>query len=150
MTQQFQSAKAAHSARVKLKRLESPSSMSGRHSRNAGFTLLELMIAVAILAILAGVGLPAYQGYIQTSKEAKLLSNIATIEVFQEDYRLKNGAYETSGANLAAITASIGWEPQTNDGTSYSLGASGTGYSVTATDTEGLSVCMVYPDKTRC
>lgn len=108
------------------------------------------MIAVAILAILAGVGLPAYQGYIQTSKEAKLLSNIATIEVFQEDYRLKNGAYETSGANLAAITASIGWEPQTNDGTAYSLGASGTGYSVTATDTEGLSVCMVYPDKTRC
>lgn len=121
-----------------------------RRSGTAGFTLLELMIAVAILAVLAGVGLPAYQGYIQTSQEAKLLSNISTIEVFQEDYRLKNGAYATSAANLPAITAAIGWEPQTNDGTVYSLGASGTGYSITATDTEGRSVCMIYPDKTRC
>ena len=118
--------------------------------RGSGFTLLELMIAVAILALLASVGLPAYQGYIQTSREAKLLNNIATIEVFQEDFRLRNGAYQTSGANLGAITAAIGWEPQTNDGIQYSLAASGAGYSVTATDTEGLSVCMVYPDKTRC
>ena len=121
-----------------------------RMRRGSGFTLLELMIAVAILALLASVGLPAYQGYIQTSREAKLLNNIATIEVFQEDFRLRNGAYQTSGANLGAITAAIGWEPQTNDGIQYSLAASGAGYSVTATDTEGLSVCMVYPDKTRC
>ena len=121
-----------------------------RMRRGSGFTLLELMIAVAILALLASVGLPAYQGYIQTSREAKLLNNIATIEVFQEDFRLRNGAYQTSGANLGAITAAIGWEPQTNDGIQYSLAAAGAGYSVTATDTEGLSVCMVYPDKTRC
>ena len=118
--------------------------------RRSGFTLLELMIAVAILALLASVGLPAYQGYIQTSREAKLLNNIATIEVFQEDFRLRNGAYQTTGANLGAITAAIGWEPQTNDGIQYSLAAAGAGYSVTATDTEGLSVCVVYPDKTRC
>ena len=118
--------------------------------RRSGFTLLELMIAVAILALLASVGLPAYQGYIQTSREAKLLNNIATIEVLQEDFRLRNGAYQTTGANLGAITAAIGWEPQTNDGIQYSLAAAGAGYSVTATDTEGLSVCVVYPDKTRC
>jgi len=121
-----------------------------RLSSNAGFTLLELMIAIAILAVLAGVGIPTYQGYIETSREAKLLNNIATIEVFQEDYRLRNGAYETSAGNLVAITAAIGWEPQTADGILYSLGASGTGYSVTATDTDGMSVCMVYPDKVRC
>ena len=76
---------------------------------NAGFSLLELMITVAILAVLAGVAIPTYQGYIQTSKEAKLLNNIATIEVFQEDYRLRTGSYETAAGNLAAITAAIGW-----------------------------------------
>ena len=118
--------------------------------RSEGFTLLELMIAVAIIAVLAGFALPAYEGYIQTSRDAKLLNNIATIEVFQEDYRLRNGAYETAAANLSAITQAIGWEPQTDDGTTYSLASSGDGYSVTATDTQGTSVCMIYPDKTRC
>jgi len=121
-----------------------------RRTRQTGFTLLELMIAVAILAVIAGVGIPQYQGYIDTSKEAKLLSNIATIEVFQENHKLRTGAYETAAANLTAITAAIDWEPQSDDGTTYALAASGTGYSVTATDTEGRAVCMVYPDKTRC
>lgn len=119
-------------------------------SGQQGFTLLELMIAVAILAVLAGVGIPTYNGYIENSREAKLMSNIATIEVFQENYRLRTGSYATVGANLAAITAAIDWEPQTNDGTTYVLAASGTGYSVTATDAQGKSVCMVYPVKTRC
>jgi len=121
-----------------------------RSGSSAGFTLLELMIAVAIIAVLAGVGIPQYRDYIQTSREAKLMNNIATIEVFQEDYRLRNGAYETSAGNLTAITAAIGWEPQTVDGTQYVLGATGAGYSITATDSQGLSVCMSYPDKTRC
>jgi len=78
------------------------------------------------------------------------MNNIATIEVFQEDYRLRNGSYETSAGNLTAITAAIGWEPQTVDGTQYVLGSSGAGYSVTATDSQGLVVCVNYPDKTRC
>ncbi len=119
------------------------------HTSN-GFTLLELMIAVAILAILAGVAIPTYNEYIDNSREAKLINNIATIEVFQENYRLRTGAYATSGANLADITSVIDWEPQTDDGTTYTLGPSGTGYSITATDTQGKSVCIIYPQKTRC
>jgi len=121
-----------------------------RSAASAGFTLLELMIAVGIIAVLAGVGIPQYRDYITTSREAKLMNNIATIEVFQEDHRLRTGAYETAAGNVVAITAAIGWEPQTADGITYALGASGTGYSVTATDTQGLSVCMIYPQKMRC
>lgn len=128
--------------------------MTHSHAKGAGltrgFTLLELMIAVAILSILAGVAIPAYQGYLDNSREAKLISNIATIEVFQEDLKLRTGSYATVGVNLAAITAATGWEPQTNDGIAYVLGASGTGYTVTATDDQGKSVCMIYPAKTRC
>ena len=121
-----------------------------RSVASAGFSLLELMIAVAIIAVLAGVGIPQYRDYITTSREAKLMNNIATIEVFQEDHRLRTGAYETAAGNVVAITAAIGWEPQTTDGITYALGSSGTGYSITATDTQGLSVCMIYPQKTRC
>ena len=50
-----------------------------------GFTLIELMIVVAVLAIISAIALPAYNGYVQTSREAVLINNISTIEVFQEE-----------------------------------------------------------------
>lgn len=122
-----------------------------KRSRFSGFTLLELMIAVAIIAILAGVAVPLYSGYIEDSREARLINNISTIEVFQERERLRTGSYATSGlTNLAAITAALDWEPQSDDGTTYAIAANGTGYRVTATDSTGHAVCMNYPEKTRC
>ena len=36
----------------------------------AGFTLVELIVVIAILAILAGVGVPAYSGYVEKANEA--------------------------------------------------------------------------------
>ena len=39
------------------------------------FTLIELLIVVAIIGILSGVGIPMYQGYMDTSKQSALLTN---------------------------------------------------------------------------
>ena len=119
--------------------------------RSRGFSLIELMVVVAVLAIISAIAVPAYTNYIQTSREGVLLNNIATIEVFQEDFRLRNGAYAVNLADVAAIEAAIDWAPQTNDGTTYSIAnGDGTTYSVTATNPEGTSICMVFPAKTRC
>lgn len=119
--------------------------------KTKGFTLLEMMITVGLVAILSAIALPMYQGYVQTSRTGVLINNISTIELFQEDFRLRNGAYLLAAVNIAAITAGIGWQPQTTDGVTYVIADGGGGsYDVTATDTQGLAVCMRYPQKTRC
>ena len=118
---------------------------------NQGFTLIELMIVVAIVAIISAVALPLYTGYIEGAREGRLVINIATMDVFQEDFLLRTGGYMTVAADIAAITAGIGWIPQANDGVTYSIADPGGGsYRVTAVDPEGTTICMQYPDKTRC
>ena len=117
-----------------------------------GFTLIELMIVVAVLAIVSAIALPAYNGYVQTSREAVLVNNISTIEIFQEDLRLRTGAYLTNAADAAAIAAGLDWEADGDEpGTTYSIAPGpGGSYQVTATSPEGTSVCMRLPDGVRC
>ncbi|MFP4648881.1 MAG: pilin [Halorhodospira sp.] len=53
-----------------------PKALSGR-PRDAGFTLIELMIAVAIIAMLASIALPQYQRYVARAQFAEALSLFA-------------------------------------------------------------------------
>ncbi len=116
-----------------------------------GFTLIELMITVAVISVLAAIALPLYNGYIQTSREGVLVHNITTMEIFQEDFRLRTGNYLTNAANLAAITAAINWEPRDGGDVTYSIapGAGGS-YQVTAVDASGTTVCLELPDDDPC
>jgi type IV pilus assembly protein PilE len=120
--------------------------------RSQGFTLIELMTVVAIIALLAAIGLPLYNGYIKTSREGALINNIATVEVFEEDYRLRTGTYQPGVYNGAADAnlQLLGWQPQSDDGTTYTITVAGNTYDVTATDTVGTTVCRRFPAKIPC
>lgn len=47
------------------------------HSTAAGFTLIELMIAIAIIAILTAISLPTYQGYVQKAAMTDMLQTMS-------------------------------------------------------------------------
>jgi len=76
-----------------------------------GFTLVELMIAVAIVGILAGVAIPSYLSYIQKSKRAEAQGALVTFANAMEQWRLQNGSYCDAGGTGGANSCGAG----TND-----------------------------------
>jgi type IV pilus assembly protein PilE len=59
----------------------------------SGFTLIELMVTVAILAILTAIAIPAYNGYIITARKAECQTEASAIKLAQEEFFLQNASY---------------------------------------------------------
>lgn len=65
--------------------------------RTKGFTLIELMIVVAIIGILSAIAIPAYTDYVTRAKIPEATSNLADLRVKMEQYYLDNRTYPTVG-----------------------------------------------------
>lgn len=79
-----------------------------------GFTLIELMIALAILGILATIAIPSYQDYITRSKRSEATSNLLQLSTLQEQFYRDFRVY-------AGGTTSTGSAPTTSGGTDGNL-----------------------------
>lgn len=108
-------------------------------ARVRGFTLIELMIAVAVVAILAAIALPAFQSQIRKSRRAEAVATTAQIEQAQERWRANCSQYATliSTANAGdCVIATSGLAIGAAAGAryTYSLSAvTAAGYTLTAT-----------------
>ncbi|OIP15701.1 MAG: prepilin-type N-terminal cleavage/methylation domain-containing protein [Betaproteobacteria bacterium CG2_30_59_46] len=71
-----------------------------KFKNTAGFTLIELMIAVAIVGILAAVALPNYQQYIIRGNRAAAQAQMMDIANLEQQYILANRVYTATGSDL--------------------------------------------------
>ena len=69
----------------------------------SGFTLIELMIVVAEVAILAAIAYPSYQEYVMRSRRVEAQSLLNDAAARQERWRAQNGSYMTDQANIANL-----------------------------------------------
>jgi type IV pilus assembly protein PilE len=68
-----------------------------------GFTLIELMITVAVVGILSAVALPSYQQYVRRANRQEAMLALSDIALRQERFRLDNGAYAGSLDDLGFV-----------------------------------------------
>jgi general secretion pathway protein G len=97
--------------------------MSGVHAfslrragkRGAGFTLIELVVVMTILALLATVGLAGYRHKTKVAREAVLKENLFQINHSLEQFRADRGKYPSSLGPLRELgyLRDIPWDPMT-------------------------------------
>lgn len=114
---------------------------------NNGFTLIELMIVIAIIAIVASIAIPSYSGYLATSRMVEAKNNIAALKLAEEEYFLENNNYfedmTYNNANLASASGDL-WSASKGEGNTinftYTTSVTGTKYTITATGNAGTPV----------
>lgn len=105
-----------------------------------GFTLIELMIVVAVIAILAAIALPSYQEYIRRGNRAEARAALLQAAQWLERVATSTGSY-LSTANVANFPAELKTVPSKTY--EISLGktdATGSAYVLSATPLGGQAV----------
>lgn len=117
--------------------------------KQQGFTLIELMIVVAIIGILAAVAIPAYQDYTARAQASEAVSLLSGLKTPISEYYQTEGAYPamadlgtvtTSGDYVASIASDITVDPATYTATFAATGV--------ASDLQSTTVVLSFDGTT--
>lgn len=89
---------------------------SGKYNGALGFTLIELMITVVIVAILAAIALPSYQNYIKRTNIKAAQTDLVALSLVFENYYQRNLSYPNQDyANTSALSEFSQWSASKTD-----------------------------------
>jgi type IV pilus assembly protein PilE len=118
-----------------------------RQKSRRGFTLVELMVVIVIVALLAAIAVPLYMNYTKDAKRSEAAGALAAVATAQQTYYQRNGAYANALASLNVDLSDLAanWtvaDPALIAGpppgfSCVMTGKAGTGYA-------GLTVTMTY------
>jgi type IV pilus assembly protein PilA len=120
--------------------------------KQQGFTLIELMIVVAIIGILAAIALPAYKTYTNKAKFTEVISATQSIKAAAEVCYATEGVYTECDTGNYTVSAAVGGSQAGDYVASAGISADADGITITAaassadSDLDGVDYILVGAD----
>lgn len=116
---------------------------NGRSECQVGFTLIEVMIVVAIIGILSAIALPSYRLYVERGDRASARAALLEAQQFMERFYATNNRFTTDVACTVSpsLPARFAQVPENSPSYSLAVVSDCNSYTLTATPLQTVSKC---------